>query len=155
MPVPMIAILTKQKFGRDAPADQSMARANHAPKSAEPAASAVGGDAPVARDVVAGGQREDAVDGVGEDAARQPSGRVAVARRRQDEAGADDQVARPQRAREHGRRRVVGADPAARDRSGRRQQRDADERAARTEADREGREPHRATLTSASTVQTP
>ena len=59
----------------------------------------------------------------------------------------------PSERREHGRRRAVGADPAARDRSRRGEQRDADERAARAEGDRHGGGAHRATLTSASTVQ--
>ena len=95
-----------------------MARASHAPKSAEPAASAVVATRPLLRDVVAGGEREDAVDGVGEDAAAPATGRGSPScAAASDEAGADHEVAGAQRAGEHGRRRAVGADPAARDRS--------------------------------------
>src|SRR5512133_1365633 len=95
MPVPMIAILTTLVFER-------RWRCGSIDGARQPGAEEGGaarergrGDAPVARDVVARGERGDAVDGVGQDAARQPQTRIASAPCRQRDAGADHDVATP------------------------------------------------------------
>src|SRR4051795_3272508 len=98
MPAPMIAILTTLVFERrwrcgsiDGPGQPGAEEGGAARERGR-------GDAPVARDVVARGQSGDAVDGVGQDAARQPRARVAAAPCRQRETGADRDVAASQAA---------------------------------------------------------
>src|SRR5512132_3301591 len=98
MPVPMIAILTTLVFERRWRCGSIDGARQPGAEEGRAAREGRRGDAPVVRDVVARGQGGDAVDGVGQDAARQPEARIAATSGGQREAGAEHDVAAAQAA---------------------------------------------------------